>query len=155
MYDPEGKALKRRVERRYLSQITSGCGKSWCRNPLCKNGRNGLLKDNGNDAALAEKAPTIAEAMPIAKPYVDGLLTSEKDATPLHFCTDEITQQRRSAASLLAAESSGSSFEKRYSFPWCIAALEAQRGDTLKASEWLENFAPSLEEEEVQRVAEP
>ncbi|KAL8870794.1 MAG: hypothetical protein Q9174_003238, partial [Haloplaca sp. 1 TL-2023] len=38
-YDPEGKALKRRVERRYLSQLITGCGKEWCRNEYCKSGR--------------------------------------------------------------------------------------------------------------------
>ncbi|KAL9023438.1 MAG: hypothetical protein Q9196_007199, partial [Gyalolechia fulgens] len=31
-YDPEGKQLRRRVERRYLSQFLTGCGKEWCRN---------------------------------------------------------------------------------------------------------------------------
>ncbi len=38
MYDPEGKALRRRVERRYLSQLLTGCGASWCRNLYCKTG---------------------------------------------------------------------------------------------------------------------
>ncbi|KAI4265250.1 MAG: hypothetical protein L6R38_009556, partial [Xanthoria sp. 2 TBL-2021] len=38
-YDPEGKALTRRVERRYLTQLMTGCGKSWCRNNHCKTGR--------------------------------------------------------------------------------------------------------------------
>ncbi|KAL8645327.1 MAG: hypothetical protein Q9226_007354, partial [Calogaya cf. arnoldii] len=38
-YDPEGKALKRRVERRYLTQLMTGCGKPWCRNGQCKTGR--------------------------------------------------------------------------------------------------------------------
>ncbi|KAI4137040.1 MAG: hypothetical protein L6R39_007502, partial [Caloplaca ligustica] len=31
-YDPEGKQLRRRMERRYLSQFLTGCGKVWCRN---------------------------------------------------------------------------------------------------------------------------
>ncbi|KAL8945806.1 MAG: hypothetical protein Q9222_007705, partial [Ikaeria aurantiellina] len=38
-YDPEGKQLRRRVERRYLSQLMTGCGKEWCRNEYCKSGR--------------------------------------------------------------------------------------------------------------------
>ncbi|PCD32606.1 hypothetical protein AU210_008852 [Fusarium oxysporum f. sp. radicis-cucumerinum] len=33
MHDPEGKALKRRIERRYLGQLMTGCGKSHCANP--------------------------------------------------------------------------------------------------------------------------
>jgi hypothetical protein len=38
MYDPDGRALRRRVERRYLTQLLSGCGKAWCRNAFCKTG---------------------------------------------------------------------------------------------------------------------
>ncbi|TQS37365.1 hypothetical protein Golomagni_02164 [Golovinomyces magnicellulatus] len=43
IYDPDGKALKRRVERRYLSQLIQGCGKSWCRNKYCKTAQSSQL----------------------------------------------------------------------------------------------------------------
>ncbi|KAI4137583.1 MAG: hypothetical protein LQ341_005087, partial [Variospora aurantia] len=38
-YDPTGKQLRRRVERRYLGQFLTGCGKTWCRNEWCRTGR--------------------------------------------------------------------------------------------------------------------
>ena len=146
-YDPEGKALKRRVERRYLSQLTAGCGKQWCRNPLCKTGSLKNNTDQSNGTVEPSRTLTVAEAIPIAKPYVDGVTKTEEIPTPLHFCTDEASQQRRTTASMLAAEGKGRPDLKQYSFPWCVAALEAQKGNLSKAQEWLKNFAPSIDEE--------
>ena len=146
VHDPEGKALKRRVERRYLSQLTAGCGKSWCRNPYCKTGKTAI----GNDGASAPtKALSIAEAMPVAKPIVDGLYGGVAGAgeTPLHFCTDEANQRRRNLALMLEAEGRAVPTAKQYNWVWCVAALEAHKGDLLKAQEWLKNFAPTTDEE--------
>ena len=147
-HDPEGKALKRRVERRYLSQLTAGCGKSWCRNPFCKSGKTALAKEGKGDSGDASETLTIGEAIPIAKPYVDGLLgdSGSESTTPLHFCTDESNQRRRGISAMLAA-GDGTPGAKQYRTPWCIAALEAQKGDLKKAQEWLHNFAPTAQEE--------
>lgn len=133
MYDPEGKALKRRVERRYLSQLSQGCGKAWCRNQFCKTGRT---HSDISPAAVAMK-----DGLPMIKPFLEGLLkrVAEGDEdllSPLHFCVDENSQNRRATAEMLAAEG-------LYSFPWCIGALEAQGGKLDKARAWLESWAPS------------
>ncbi|KAL8685381.1 MAG: hypothetical protein Q9218_007795 [Villophora microphyllina] len=77
-YDPEGKALRRRVERRYLSQMLTGCGKGWCRNEYCKAGRG-----NMGMAAVGD----VKERMGIIK----GLLERKESS----FCTDEGSQRRR------------------------------------------------------------
>ncbi|POS83743.1 hypothetical protein EPUL_005532 [Erysiphe pulchra] len=120
MHDPEGKALRRRVERRYLSQLVSGCGKSWCRNRYCKTAQNLNL--------------THKTALPLVKPLIDpdGL-------KKLHLCVDNNNNSFKIMAETLAKD-------KRYSLEWCIAALELQR-DFDSAQTWLNNWAPKLDKE--------
>ncbi|KIW08259.1 uncharacterized protein PV09_01183 [Verruconis gallopava] len=128
MHDPDGKALRRRIERRYLTQLVTGCGKSWCKNEYCRTGRKNL----GIDGSVGMK-----EALPMIKPLLEGLQSGD---TPLHFCTDEKTQQRRGLAELLAAERGLRG--EQYAFNWCVAALEAEGGMLDHAREWLKNWAP-------------
>ncbi|RKF57265.1 putative ubiquitin fusion degradation protein [Erysiphe neolycopersici] len=122
MHDPEGKALRRRVERRYLSQLVSGCGKIWCRNRYCKTAQKLNL--------------TTKTALPLVKPLIDpdGL-------KKLHFCVDHDNNSYKIMAETLARDN-------RYSLEWCIAALELQR-DLDSAQTWLNNWAPKLEKENV------
>jgi Ubiquitin fusion degradation protein UFD1/Amino-terminal Zinc-binding domain of ubiquitin ligase E3A len=92
IHDPDGRALKRRIERRYLSQLLTGCGKPWCRNEFCKTGRkNGGLPERGSSAK---------DALPLIKPVLEQL----GGGGAVHFCVDEASQQRRSMAEHLAAE---------------------------------------------------
>ena len=131
-YDPEHKALKRRVERRYLGQFLTGCGKDFCRNESCKTARQYLGLEN-----LSSK-----EAMTFTKPILANIMHPDQ---PLHFCTDEPSQKRRLLAEMLAAE--GDETEKRgYNLPWVVASLEAEAGDLGKARVWLENWAPTKAE---------
>ncbi|KAK3064504.1 hypothetical protein LTS18_006626 [Coniosporium uncinatum] len=138
MYDPEGKALRRRVERRYLQQLLTGCGKGWCGNEFCKTAKA--------NAGVAASVSSTKDAVPMVKPFLDGLASG---ATPLHFCVDEGSQRRRRTAEMMAAESSSSqpsampSGEKAYAFEWCVAALEAEGGDLDRARAWLRNWAPA------------
>lgn len=144
MYDPEGKALKRRVERKYLTQLLTGCGQSWCRNEYCKTGR----RDRG--MVRADEAVTSKEALGMIKPFLEGL----KDArNPVHFCTEEVTQRRRQLAEMIAAEGLGDAKgegkrkkkegkRSEYDVEWCVAALEAEGGDLDRARGWLRNWAP-------------
>lgn len=137
MYDPENKALRRRIERRYLQQILTGCGKAWCRNEFCKNGRKSL----GLEADLTTK-----DALPIIKPFLDGL-TKDHKVTSLHFCVDESSQKRKKLAELLAAEDGGPTGQGGYSFEWCLGALEAEGGNLDDARQWLKNWAPTRRDE--------
>lgn len=149
MYDPDGKALRRRVERKYLTQLLTGCGQSWCRNESCKNGRKNL--------GLLQEGQTISskEALGMIRPTLDGLKDGGKVA--VHFCTDEASQKRRVLADLVAAEGDtggkGKGKERDgvvegsgYELEWCVAALEAAGGDLDKARGWLRDFAPTRAE---------
>jgi len=135
MYDPEGKALRRRVERRYLQQLVTGCGKAWCRNEYCKTGR----KHSEMAANITTK-----EALPMIKTFLDGLM--RVGATPLHFCVDEGSQRRKKLAEMLAAEEDVSG-KGGYGVEWALGGLEAESGDLDRARVWLSNFAPKRKEE--------
>jgi hypothetical protein len=136
LHDPEGKALRRRVERRYLSQLLTGCGKAWCKNEFCRTGR----KNTGQ----GDKAVATKDAIPLVKPFLEGM-DGRGYATPLHFCVDEASQRRRAVAHMLSAEK-GVDGKGGYDLEWCMAALEAGGGDLEKARGWLHGWAPQRSE---------
>ncbi|KAG4436727.1 hypothetical protein IFR05_007781 [Cadophora sp. M221] len=124
MYDPEGRAMRRRIERRYISQLISGCGKPWCKNEYCKTAKAKAGKGN--------EALTTQLALPIVKPLMDAI---PDRSTACHFCVDEGSQKRRVLAEMLDAEGV-------YELEWCVAALEAEGGSLDSARAWLGNWAP-------------
>lgn len=126
MHDPEGKALRRRIERRYLAQLMTGCGKKWCVNEWCKTGRaNQGLETLGGSAAAA---------LPLVKPLLEEI---GDHAKPMHFCVDEASQRRKKMAEMLAAEAG------LWEPEWCVAALEAEGGNLARARAWLGDWAPT------------
>ncbi|KAK3316620.1 ubiquitin fusion degradation protein UFD1-domain-containing protein [Apodospora peruviana] len=125
MHDPEGKALRRRIERRYLTQLMKGCGNKACLNEWCKTGRaNRGLEALGSSAAAA---------LPLVKPLLEAI---QDHGQKMHFCVDETSQRRKKTAEMLAAEGV-------WELEWCIAALEAEVGDLAKARGWLTDWAPA------------
>ncbi|KAF5676160.1 PRLI-interacting factor [Fusarium heterosporum] len=125
MHDPEGKALKRRIERRYLGQLMTGCGKAYCGNPWCKSGRA--------NADLEPKPTSTREVLPLVKPLLADI--ANKDA-PLYFCTDETSQKSRKLAEMMATEGV-------WEVEWCIAAAEAEKGNLERMRDWLQAWAPT------------
>ena len=142
MYDSDGKALRRRVERRYLTQLLTGCSKEWCRNEYCKTGRKSLG---------IEGQPSSKEAMSTTKPLLEGLGSGQ---TIFYFCSDEASQKRRRLAEMITAEGQGTGKGKGeaidatgYDIAWCIAGLEVEAGDLDRTRVWLSNWAPTRTEE--------
>ncbi|KXG53901.1 Ubiquitin fusion degradation protein UFD1 [Penicillium griseofulvum] len=138
-YDPEGKALRRRIERRYLSQMMTGCGKPWCQNEYCKTAKQKMTSNSGPPPAMG-----VVEIMKLTRPLVEALNTQPDvpNKAPLYLCADETSQQRRDLAELIAAENTEGN-DKVYDLPWCIAGAEAAGGDLEKAREWLSKWAPT------------
>ena len=147
IYDPEGKALRRRVERKYLMQLLTGCGQSWCENQFCKTGlKNRGLPGENNPA-------TSKDALARIKPHLGDL---GKPGTTIHFCTDEASQRRRVVAEIYASENhimDAKEKEKEnrgttgtYDVEWWIAALEISAGDVERAQTWLKHWAPTRAE---------
>lgn len=125
MHDPEGKALRRRIERRYLTQLMSGCGRKWCANEWCKTGRQNV----GLTAKGAGAAGLMAEVKPLVEEAGDK-------GRPMYFCVDEGGQKRRMVAEVLASEGV-------WDLEWCVAAAESEGPTMEKAREWLRNWAPA------------
>ena len=78
-------------------------------------------------------------------------------STPVHFCVDEASQQRRVLAGMLAAEGNAGGMGKgkakgnadsgsEYDLEWCVAALSVEEGDLDRARTWLQWFAPTKAE---------
>lgn len=134
-FDPEHKAFRRRVERRYMTQLLTGCGKSWCHNHYCKTGR---LNTTGSTISTKEEMTTV-------RPIIENILDVK---LPLYFCVDEPSQRRRLTANMMAEEAIEGSKQNGYELPWCVAALEAA-GDSLdRGRDWLTNHAPRRREEQ-------
>ncbi|KAL8739467.1 MAG: hypothetical protein Q9190_007733 [Brigantiaea leucoxantha] len=146
-YDPDGKALGRRVERRYLTQMLTGCGKEWCGNEVCKTGRKNL----GMEEVKGSK-----DAMGMIRPLVEGW---KAGGARVSFCTDEASQRRRNLAEMVAAEMDSQEREQGkgqgkaeqvanggYDLEWAVAALEVEAGDLLKSRGWLKDWAPTRAE---------
>ncbi|KAG6006531.1 hypothetical protein E4U21_006985 [Claviceps maximensis] len=124
MHDPENKALRRRIERRYLGQMMTGCGKSHCTNEWCKTGRA--------KTGLEAKGSSASAVLPLVKPLLEKVSSAEG---LMYFCVDESNQKRRSSAEQLSAE-------KIWDLEWCIAAAEAEKGNLDKMRDWLQAWAP-------------
>lgn len=138
-YDPEGKALKRRIERRYLSQLMTGCGKPWCQNEYCKTGRSRAHPGSEPPATMS-----VADIMKVTRPLTDAVNVhpDKPNTAPFYFCTDETGQHRRNLADMIFAEGLAEG-AKAYDLPWCVAGAEAAGGDLDKAREWLARWAPA------------
>ncbi|KAK4177244.1 ubiquitin fusion degradation protein UFD1-domain-containing protein [Triangularia setosa] len=125
IHDPEGKALRRRIERRYLTQLTAGCGKKWCQNEWCKTGRA--------NRGLETVGTSVSTALPLVKPLLEAITDHSQQ---MHFCVDEASQRRKKTAEMLAVEGV-------WDLEWCVAAMEAEGGNLNKARGWLSDWAPT------------
>lgn len=122
----ERKALRRRVERRYLGQVMKGCGRSWCRNRLCREGR----KNTG----LEDLGPGMKEALALVKPELQAVEVGG-EAVPFWFCVDEMSSRRIVVVERLVNEGI-------HDAEWCVGAVEAAGGEEKRAREWLGKWAP-------------
>lgn len=130
-YDPEGKALRRRIERRLLQQLMGGCNKNWCQNgQWCRTGNKNAT---GQDRVYSAK-----DALPVIKPVMDHLSQNDTPKT-VSFCVDESQQQRNLATKMIGNESD-------YAFGWIAKAVEETKGDVIAADDWLKERAPKINE---------
>lgn len=144
-YDPEGKALRRRIERRYLSQMMTGCGKAWCQNEYCRTGKQQQNNTNTNSELPSTSAANI---LTLVHPLLDAVTfqPDTRNIAPFYFCTDQTGQQRRVLADMIAAEGAVTG-GKTYELAWCVAGVEAAGGNLDRARKWLENWAPAMGED--------
>jgi hypothetical protein len=132
VHDPEGKALRRRIERRLLQQLMGGCGKAWCQNHAwCRTGHKNVTGE--------ERIYTAKDALPIVRPVMERL-NQDKDAKTVAFCVDESQQRRTVLVNFLSND------EAAYSRGWIAKAVEETKGDPSSAEAWLKERAPTIQE---------
>ena len=130
-YDPESKALRRRIERRLLQQLMGGCGKAWCSNQQwCRTGHKNITSN--------ERIYSAKDALPVIKPIMDGL--KEGATGNISFCVEEAQQQRSAVVGFLVND------QAVYSPAWIAKAVEETKGDPMAAEAWLKERAPKINE---------
>lgn len=122
VYDPTGAKLTQRLERRYLIQLTRGCGRAWC----------------ANTTACATASP-VKLSMPQVMTRVQELLAG---GSQRHlFCVDEMTTKRKTFVDFLAEG------EQVYTREWIAKAIEQTKGNESAARGWLEDNAIKISEQ--------
>ena len=93
--------LQARIERRYVLQLTKGCGNLWCRNPECANGNT---KFDFKQALARVKSELFSH---IARPALPANAGKKLAAyNTFWFCVSEKMQAKKNLADNLKAESS-------------------------------------------------
>lgn len=112
LYDPTGAKLQSRIERRYVIQLTRGCGNAFCVNPQCKMNRQ--------LAGMAQVVPVVKELMALGNVF--------------YFCVDEMTTKRKMFVDIEVAEG-------EYEAGWCVKAIDKAKGNEQEARNWLQTHA--------------
>ena len=133
--DRDGRALKRRVERRLLSQLLTGCGRESCDN------LSGCRKAQDR---LGYQRLTSKEASAVIKEDLEGLLEGRGK---LFLCVDEEAEKRKGKADYMGAQDVGEDgVDNGYERGWYLRALEQCGEDVGRARNWLKDWAPTIKE---------
>ncbi|KAF9579182.1 hypothetical protein BGW38_004656 [Lunasporangiospora selenospora] len=140
--DPKHQKLIQRLARKYHSQLMTGCGNQWCRNPKCATFRSGTAADSaGAQAPGLDATAAASEMMVILKEAKIGAATAvggdDTVKQKLWLCVDESITRKNVLAEVLTEDMQG-----RFAIEWCIKALEVERTDMEAAAKWLSTHAP-------------
>lgn len=128
-YDPTGAKLRQRLERRYVIQLTRGCGRAWCM----------------NTTACATANP-VKMAMPAVMARATELVAASTSESSPHgtgehlWCVDEMITKRKLVVDFMTEEGI-------YSREWVSKAIETCMGNEGSARDWLEANAVKLSEQ--------
>jgi hypothetical protein len=121
--DTTGTKLRSRVERRYVIQISRGCGKSWCMNQYCA---------TGNPRPGRTMAQIMSEDI--------TTLMDCANRREFWFCVDETATKRKMFVDFESADG-------EYDTPWCAQAIDECKGNESEARRWLEVHGKKKQEE--------
>ncbi|KAK9764797.1 hypothetical protein K7432_007414 [Basidiobolus ranarum] len=119
--DSGNKKLMERIVRKYHSQLTQGCGNSWCRNKYCASSAGRKLDPN--------------EAVATLIPLVPKDINADNQ---FYFCVDETTSRRRFLLDILLDSPEGKTYRAEY----IVKALQVSGEDLDAAKQWLQEHAP-------------
>lgn len=121
LQDPDGKKLAQRIERKYMIQLSGGCGKPWCLNEHCA-------------TASGQKLPMVQ-----AVEKMKCLVALATDQHLFFFCVDEAVTKRK----LFVEFESGNNV---YDHAWLCMAIDEAKGNEQQARQWLELNSPKKSE---------
>ncbi|VVT57884.1 uncharacterized protein SAPINGB_P005927 [Magnusiomyces paraingens] len=127
--DPTGTKLVARIERRYVIQLSRGCGKPFCCN------REACATAMGSKLPMAQVMPRVKQLMTLDPTDPDRF-------EHVAFCVDETTTKRKMFVDLVA------DIELLYSREWAAKAIDVASGNEAEARRWLERNAVKLSEEQ-------
>lgn len=92
MYDPKNEKLQNRIERKYVMQLTKGCGNEWCDNPECATGSNKMdIK-----SALARTKQVLLPLVVVPQLPISQMSNcGTKGANSLWLCISEDVMRRK------------------------------------------------------------
>lgn len=133
LYDPTGAKLLTRIERRYIIQMTRGCGKSFCEN------REACATSMTTKLQMSEVMARVKELM-VLESDVDMTEHKGKRFEKVFFCVDETTTKRKIITDVMSED------DPVYSREWIAKAMEINNGDEAKVRNWLTHNAIKLSE---------
>ncbi|KAH3668616.1 hypothetical protein OGAPHI_002370 [Ogataea philodendri] len=116
--DPSGQKLRSRIERRYILQLNTGCGNTWCKNKECK-----------------------SSGMAAFQNFVDILKHVKQqlmESSQYYFCVDLATVKKTMLVDMLADE-------HQYDRAWICKSVQAT-DNVQNARNWLADHAVKLDE---------
>ncbi|GMM35740.1 hypothetical protein DASC09_030650 [Saccharomycopsis crataegensis] len=148
VYDPDYKKLISRIERRYMIQLTRGCGHSYCKNKNCLS--SGLyvkvsVKDTFNH--VKNSLMTVVPNLQVGETF------QKKAGTEYSFCVSESLTKRKLLVDHYYQHESldnGAHVKDKYRYHWiCLAftELSANEQDFDRVDQWLKDHAVTVEEE--------
>ncbi|KAI5970098.1 hypothetical protein CANMA_000709 [Candida margitis] len=133
-HDPSNIKLQSRIERKYMLQLSKGCGHSWCNNEYCKSGNHRLSNNS-----MKENMQLINELF--ASIHQPRLPISEKNGVPkdsatrVYFCVNESVSNKNIWFDILKSEGG-------YAEEVILQALKVNN-DELSTRQWLKDNAIS------------
>lgn len=149
-YDPDYKRLNSRFERRYMIQLTRGCGNSFCKNQACLS--SGLYEKKTSKEALSysrellSKVPNLNKGQSAIQAIGNN---GAHDAANFayYFCVNELTTKRK-----LFVDHYYTFLADRYMYYWvCMSVNELklsteEAGNLSRIEGWLTDHAITIQE---------
>ena len=129
--DPSNIKLQSRIERRYILQLTKGCGRSWCTNEYCATGNPKLNKSIKENTALM--AGLFASIHQPRLPINDKNGISVDGVNKVWFCVNESVSNKKVWFDILKSDGN-------YTEAVILQALKLNK-DELLARKWLQSNA--------------
>lgn len=132
VYDVDNSKLQSRFERRYVIQLSRGCGTSWCKNANCKS--SGLSKFS----SMADIINHVKNDLLVKIPNLPCTKNLKLESPSYYFCVDGSTTKKKLLLEWIFEEG-------QFSFNWCCEAVNHYTEEQA-AKKWLQENGVAINE---------